>query len=195
MLVGITGPSGAGKGCVTRIFAERGFRIIDADLTAREVVMPGQPALEALAEAFGSDIIKSDGSLDRRLLAQKAFSTAENTDTLNEIMTGVICSRMKLLADECAKNGINCVFDAPRLIESGLINMCDTCVAVTAPREVRIARLKLRDGLTEQEILTRLSRQHEDEYYTSKCEYTVINDGDLSKLKEQAELIADKIVS
>lgn len=190
MLLGITGPSGAGKGCVTEVFKKLGFEVIDADQVAREVVRPGEPTLAALAKEFGGDIIRDDGSLDRRALAQKAFTSPQRTQTLNGIMHGEICRRMTGLAESYAKAGKNCLFDAPLLIEAGLLKKCDACIAVIAPPELRIARLTRRDGLTEQEIRTRLSRQHDDEYYTSRCQFTVINDGDLSRLVEQTETIA-----
>ena len=189
MLLGITGPSGAGKGCVTEILAGHGFVVIDADRVAREVVLPGQPALSALAEKFGDDVINPDGSLNRRRLAQKAFASQQGTDSLNAIMLGEICRRMKELAAACAKEGKNCLFDAPLLLEAGLNEVCGASIAVVAPKDVRIARLMQRDGLTEQEIRSRLSRQHDDAYYTSRCQYTIVNDGDLSHLKEQTDKI------
>ena len=159
MLVGITGPSGAGKGCVTKVFAEMGFAVIDADLIARQVVMPGEYALSALAEAFGNDIIMSDGSLDRRLLGSRAFSSEQGTEKLNNIMLTEIRRRMILRAKEYAAEGKNCLFDAPLLIEAELDVLCDVCVAVIAPPEVRIQRLMLRDGLTDPDIRSRISRQ------------------------------------
>ena len=130
MLVGITGPSGAGKGRVTKVFAERGYAVIDADQVARQVVMPGEHALTALAEAFGNDIILPDGSLDRRLLGSRAFSSEQDTDTLNSIMLTEIKRRMILCAREWAAEGKNCLFDAPLLIEAELDVLCDVCVAV-----------------------------------------------------------------
>lgn len=195
MLVGITGPSGAGKGCVVALFAERGFEVIDADKIAREVVLPGEPVLKALAEAFGSDILLDDGSLDRRALAGKAFASARQTERLNHIMHAEIVRRMIARAAECAAAGKNCVFDAPLLIEAGLEGMCDTTIAVIAPLNERIKRLMGRDGLTEQEIRSRISRQHDDAYYTSRCEVVIVNDGDREALERKAAEVADSILA
>lgn len=194
MLVGITGPSGAGKGCVTKVFERLGFTVIDADLIARQVVMPGEKALSALADAFGSDIIMSDGCLNRRLLGERAFSSEQNTVILNSIMHGEIKRRMILSAEQCASDGRNCLFDAPLLIEAELDGLCDVCVAVVASREIRMNRLMLRDHLTEQEIGSRFSRQHGDEYYTSHCEYVIVNDGDLAALERASAEVAGKIL-
>ena len=104
MLIGITGPSGAGKGCVAAYFARRGFAVIDADRIAREVVMPGQPALARLSDQFGGEIIRPDGTLDRRLLAQRAFSSEQGTEALNGILLGEICQRMTALAGQYGKH-------------------------------------------------------------------------------------------
>lgn len=194
MLVGITGPSGAGKGCVVSVFAGRGFEVIDADEVARDVVMPGEPALEALAEEFGRDIILPDGTLDRRLLAGRAFASRESTDSLNRIMHTEIIRRMTERAEKCAASGRHCLFDAPLLIEAGLDRICDARVAVIAPLGERVSRLMRRDGLTEREILARISRQHDDGYYTSQCEYVIVNDGDRMKLEKEAEQTAEEVL-
>ena len=193
VLLGITGPSGAGKGCVAKFFAQRGYAVIDADQVAREVVMPGQPVLAALADRFGGDIVKADGTLDRRLLAQRAFSSQEETKALNQIMHGEICRRMKALAENYKKSGQNCLFDAPLLIEAGLTELCDRCIAVISSENVRVTRLMERDGISQQEIHNRLSRQQSDDYYTSQCDYTIVNNGDLKELEKQAEAIADSL--
>ncbi len=194
MLVGITGPSGAGKGAVVSTFEARGFAIVDADKIAREVVMPGEPALAELAKFFGDDIINCDGTLNRRLLADKAFSSRESTDELNRIMHGSICSRMIARANEFKAKKISCVFDAPLLFEAKLELHCDCVVAVIAPAKLRAERIAKRDGLTGEEIAKRMKMQHEDEYYTSRSQYVIMNDGSLQQLeKKSEELIADII--
>ena len=194
MLVGITGPSGAGKGLVVQTFAAHGFCVIDADKVAREVVMPGEPALMQLAEAFGGEIIQADGTLDRRLLAKRAFASRENTDRMNGIMLTEIVRRMLDRAEECRSRGENCLFDAPLLFEAGLEEHCDCCVAVMAPLEVRIRRLAARDGITEEEIRSRIKMQHEDEYYTSRCQYIIMNDRDRTALEQATEAMIQDIM-
>lgn len=189
MLVGVTGPSGAGKGLAVRTFAAHGFYVIDADKVAREVVMPGEAALMQLAEIFGADLIKADGTLDRRLLANRAFASRESTDRLNDIMLTEIRKRMIDRAEDCRDRGENCLFDAPLLFEARLEEYCDCCVAVIAPLALRIRRLSERDGITEEEIRSRIKMQHEDEYYTSRCQYIIINDRDRAALEKETEKI------
>lgn len=194
MLVGITGPSGSGKSLVVKSFESHGFRIIDADRTARDVVMPGESALVKLSDEFGADIINSDGTLNRRLLANRAFSSRENTDKMNDIMLTVIRSRMLERAEFFKINGINCAFDAPLLFEAELEGYCDCCVAVIAPLELRIKRLATRDGITEEEIQKRIQMQHEDEYYTSQCQYIIINDKGKSELAQASDKVVKDII-
>lgn len=195
MMVGMTGPSGAGKGLAVRQFAAHGFAVIDADAVAREVVRPGEPALAALAEVFGSDIVAEDGSLRRRLLAQRAFASREATDRMNAIMLAEIRRRMLQRAREYTEREVPCLFDAPLLFEAGLEEVCDCCVAVIAPRGERIRRLMARDGLTEEEILSRIGRQHEDDYYTSRCAYIIVNDSDPTELAVRTENVIRQILS
>ncbi len=194
LLVGITGPSGAGKSLAVGAFEAHGFRVIDADRVAREVVMPGQPVLAKLADAFGSDVICQDGTLDRRRLAGRAFSSRERTDRMNAIMLTEIRKHMAAQAADCAAAGKNCLFDAPLLFEAGLETLCDCCVAVIAPMEVRLVRLAQRDGLTEQELCRRLKMQHEDDYYISRCQYVLVNDRDTATLQREAEKVVTAIL-
>ena len=85
MTLGITGRSGCGKSTVTAVFAARGIPLADADQLSREILLPGSPLLPQLAERFGADIIKEDGTLDRRLLADRAFATPEGKAALDAL--------------------------------------------------------------------------------------------------------------
>ena len=194
MLVGITGPSGAGKSIAVGVFEAHGFRVIDADLVAREVVMPGQPVLFRLAAEFGSDIVQGDGTLDRKKLADRAFSSRERTDRMNAIMLTEIRKRMTAQAAQYASAGQHCLFDAPLLFEAGLEELCDCCVAVIAPPEVRLARLSQRDGLTEQALRSRLRMQHADDLYTARCEFVLVNDKDIASLRQETEKVVAAVL-
>ena len=194
MVVGVTGPSGAGKGLVVKRFAAHGFCVIDADRVAREVVRPGEATLIRLTEAFGGEILLPDGTLNRRGLAAIAFASRENTDRLNAIMHGEIRRRMLARADACRAAHINVIFDAPQLFEAGMEDACDCCVAVTAPLEIRVKRLTDRDGLTEQEIRRRVARQHEDSFFIERCQYHICNDGDIAQLERKTEAVIGEIL-
>ncbi len=98
-LIGLTGQSGAGKSTVSRFFAANGATVIDADAIVAQLYTPGSPCLKTVAACFGADILSADGTLDRKLLAQRAFATAENTALLGELVhpfvTAVLFRRLK----------------------------------------------------------------------------------------------------
>ena len=95
MTLGITGRSGCGKSTVTAVFAARGVPLADADQLSREILLPGSPLLPRLAERFGADIIKEDGTLDRRLLADRAFATPEGKAALDALTHPEIVRRIR----------------------------------------------------------------------------------------------------
>lgn len=185
-VLGLTGKTGAGKSSVALLMKEKGFFVIDGDAVAREIVLPGQPALKRLSEAFGDDILLSDGTLDRKKLAQKAFSSAENTALLNEITHPFIKKRFEELLCEAEENGFSgAVIDAAALLESDCRELCEKIIVVHAPEEIRLERILKRDNITTEQALTRIRGQKSDEYYLSQADYVIVNDGTKS-LKELA---------
>ncbi len=157
-VIGITGGSGSGKTSVCTALKAMGYTIIDADKVAREIVEPGQPALEKLVDAFGKEILLADGTLNRKVLAKLAFSETEKLAVLNKVthqyITETIQERIKCCVTE------NCVIDAPLLYESGLNALCDVIVGITARRDVRFERIQNRDSLTDAEANRRLDAQN-----------------------------------
>lgn len=93
-VIGLTGPTGAGKSTITAMLQKKGCYIIDADLLGRKALEKGSMCLEQACTFFGSDIINADGSLNRQLLAKRAFSTAESTQQLNDITHPWICMQV-----------------------------------------------------------------------------------------------------
>lgn len=195
LIIGLTGPSGAGKGAVAELLKARGAGYIDCDLLAREVVQPGQPALDELAAAFSRDIIAPDGSLDRAKLAERAFADAESTATLNRITHPHI---MALLRDNIAEKSCchsAVLVDAPTLFESGADGLCDRIIAVVADKAVRLGRITARDGIDEQAALRRMGAQPCDDFYTERSDYTLVNNGDIAELAAQVDQIYNKLIS
>lgn len=191
-ILGITGPSGAGKSMVSKRLCETGFADINADRAAREVVKKGKPCLNELAKAFGSDIIKKDGTLDRRLLAKLAFSGGR-VELLNKITHPFIIAEMKNDIKKAEDNGKSCcVLDAPALFESGLDKICSKILCVTAPRELRLLRICARDGIKEEQALERINAQPDDDYYKNGSDYFICNNGDEKLLASEVDrVIAD----
>ena len=193
-VVGLTGPTGSGKSEVARVWKDQHFPMIDAEVLARRVVEPGQPALEELVAEFSEDILHEDGTLNRRQLAKRAFATPEDTAKLNAITHPRIIdlSNNILMQFEQMRERI-AVIDAPLLFESGMEAICDLTVAVVAPAAMRLERIRQRDELTEAQAKARMSAQQEEDYYTTRASITLRNEGDLAQLRRQAEELAVQI--
>ena len=193
-VVGLTGPTGSGKSEVSRVLADQGLPIVDADQLARRGVEPGEECLARLAEAFSDDILQGDGSLNRRQLAQRAFATPEDTALLNSITHPYIIALTEHILMQMEQNHeLAAVIDAPLLFESGMDRICDMTVAVTAPFEHRLRRIMTRDGLTEGAARARMAAQNPEEYYVARATISLSNDGDLDRLREQAALLARRL--
>ncbi|MBP5605046.1 MAG: dephospho-CoA kinase [Ruminiclostridium sp.] len=189
--VGLTGMSGAGKSTACRVFAENGFCVIDCDLTAKEVVMKGRPALIEITEHFSRDVIKTNGALDRPKLAGIVFSDNDKLRELNGIIYPYI---IYAIIEKTVLSGEKLIlFDAPTLFESGADRLCDATVCVTADRELCISRIMLRDGLTRSQAEMRLSSQHDASFYTGRCDHSAVNNGSPEELRAALESIADRI--
>ena len=192
--IGLTGQTGAGKSTVSEFAEKMNCKIINADKVAREVMKKNSECLKRLAEIFGSDIINTDGSLNRKLLAQKAFSSRENTDILNNITHPAIISKVKEYIDMYSKESDMIIFDAPQLFESGGDEMCDKIIAVIAPADVRVQRIISRDGISEQEALLRIHAQHDEDFYISKSDYIIDGSQTLESVQKQFEEIMKKVM-
>ena len=173
-IIGLTGPTGAGKSTFSGMLRERGFYIADADEAARRIVQPGSPVLPKLCEAFGEDILLPDGSLDRRLLAKRAFASPENTLRLNALTHPQI---ERILFDDidAHPDSRGAVIDAALLIESGIADKCDLVAAVIAPKAERLRRIMRRDGLTEEQAETRMRAQPDESFYADRADVTLRN--------------------
>ena len=173
-IVGLTGPTGAGKGFISEYLKKLGCYVSDTDAIAREITMKDSPFLGILAEHFGQDIIDENGELKRKLLAERAFKTKESQILLNSLMhPEIIRISVERCNDAIEKGAAAAIIDAPLLFEAGADKYCDTIIAVIAPKEIRIERIMKRDGITREQALGRMSVQHEDEFYTMKSEFTV----------------------
>lgn len=179
IVIGLTGQTGAGKSTVCGFAGKMGIPVINADSIAREIMSAGSECLTRLAEAFGEDILFPDGSLNRKLLAKRAFSSKEKTALLNSVTHPYIIGKTKQRIAELSESGADTViFDAPQLFESGGNKLCDIIAAVTAPEEVRLRRIMERDGITREEALLRMKAQHSEEFFKENCRYII--DGSLS---------------
>jgi dephospho-CoA kinase len=174
--IGLTGGMGAGKSTVARILADRGAVVIDSDVLAREVVAPGTEGLAALVEAFGVDILASDGSLDRPALAAKAFGSDEARATLNSITHPLVGKRTAELIAAAPPDAI-LVQDIPLLVENGLAPLMNLVLIVDVPEETRIRRLEKFRGVSEADARARIAAQATDEQRRTVADVLLDNSG------------------
>ena len=173
--VGVTGSIAVGKSFVTSVFAELGCHVLDADQTAREVVMPGAAGLSALVEAFGQDILAPDGTLDRARMASIVFADEEKRQRLNFILHPFIIARQDEILREWERedpNGIGIV-DAALMIESGGYKRFDKLIVVHCRPEVQLERLMLRSNLPLAEAQRRIASQMPQEEKQRYADYLI----------------------
>lgn len=173
-IVGLTGPTGAGKGYVSEYLAKLGCYVSDTDKIARELTMKDSPFLGILARNFGQDIIDENGELQRKLLAERAFKDKESQTLLNSLMHPEIIRISTERCFDALENGARAaIIDAPLLFEAGGDKYCNTVISVIAPKEIRLARIMERDNITPEQAQSRMNAQQDDDFYTSKSEFTV----------------------
>ncbi len=187
LLVGLTGGIGAGKSTVAERLTRKGAVVIDADEVARAIVEPGQPALDALVERFGSEILDSDGRLDRTALAQVAFADGEARDALEAITHPAINTEFTRRVADAASDEI-VVLDVPLLVESTKARErpYDAVIVVEAPRELRLARLEAR-GVARADAERRMTAQASDAERRAVATFVLDNTGDQAALARQVD--------
>lgn len=188
LVVGLTGGIGAGKSEVARLLAGHGAIVIDADAIAREVVEPGTPGLAAVAAEFGAGVLRPDGSLDRPALAKLVFADPALRDRLNAVVHPLVGARSRELF-AAAPAGSVVVYDVPLLAEAGRTGEYDAVVVVDASDETRLRRLVTSRGMTEQEVMSRMSAQATRERRLAIADHVVPNDGDRAELADHVERV------
>ena len=172
-IIGLTGPTGAGKSTVSAAAEQFGLRVVNCDLLARKAVEKGTEGLKAVTAVFGNGILEKDGSLNRKELAAVAFKTPENTELLNKTLLPHI---VKLVKEET--NSKNALLDAPTLFESGLNSECVKTIAVLADKKLREERITARDNITKQQALLRINAGKSDDFYKTHADCIIYNNGD-----------------
>lgn len=185
MIVGVTGPTGAGKSIVCRLLKDWDrISIIDCDKVARQVVRRGERCLLDLAVEFSSAIIDADGELNRRKLASIVFHDREKLKRMEAIIYPHILATLHRRLSQREKRGDRAVFlDAPTLYQSGADALCQQVVAILAPPEDRLRRIMKRDRLTEEEAKARMTSQPGDDFFLTKADHIIYNTGKMPTLR------------
>lgn len=191
LMVGLTGGIGSGKSTVAAMLAARGAVVVDADLIARQVVEPGTPALAALVERFGADILDANGALDRPKLAERAFVTDETRKDLEKITHPAIGEEFLRQVAAAPPDGI-VVHDVPLLVESVRGYQYDAVIVVEAPLDVRLDRLVAR-GVEREDAKRRIALQASDEDRRKVATWVLDNGGSIDDLEAQLAPIWDEL--
>lgn len=192
LIVGLTGGMGTGKSTVAALFAERGFRRLDADQVVREELLPDPEVVAAVRERFGPGVIGSDGQVARDRLAAVVFGDAEALAWLENLLHPRLLARWRAVF--ASARGEAFIVEVPLLFEKGLENWFDFIVCVTADSATQLRRLEQR-GVPPELARQRLVKQLP---LARKCEladHVLLNDGSPEFLREQVNVLADRLLN
>ena len=190
--VGLTGGIGSGKSEVARLLAGHGAVVVDADALAREAVASGSAGLARVVAEFGTDVLDADGALDRSKLAQVVFADPERLATLNAIIHPFVRRRSAEIEAAAPADAV-VVEDVPLLVENNLQGRYDVVVVVDASPETQVSRLTLVRGMSEPDVLARMSAQATREQRAAVADVIIDNDGDLGALQTQTDALWERL--
>jgi dephospho-CoA kinase len=189
MKIGLTGGIATGKSTVAAMLVERGALLVDADQVAREVVMPGEPALEAVASTFGQAVIHTDGTLNRKALGEIVFNNRDGLMQLESILHPAIRNRMQQRIRQYEEQNPRqlVVADIPLLYETGQEELYEGIMVVYVPQQLQLTRLMERNGLAQEEALRRIGLQMDIEQKRSRADWVIDNSSSLEQTKRQVD--------
>lgn len=190
LLIGLTGGIGSGKSQVSNLFAALGVSVIDADILARELVAPGMPALKAITEKFGEDIIDHSGELNRRKLREQVFSEPEQKTWLDNLLHPLI--RQELIKQAKEAPSEYAILAVPLLVENQLNKLTDRTLVIDVDPQRQLERVVSRDGVSEQQVHNIISHQASREDRLAVADDVIDNNGELSQLTPQVQKLHEK---
>ena len=193
MIVGLTGGIGSGKTSASNQFMALGIPVIDSDVIAREVVLPGQPALSAISEHFGTAIIQDDGQLNRAALRQKIFQDNHEKQWLESLLHPLIRERTINQLTEASKGKPYIILSSPLLLETDQHTLCDVIVIVDLLEQQQVERATRRDKNSTEQIKCIIAAQISREERLTRADYILDNSGSYDQLIEQVNSL-DKLL-
>lgn len=184
-VIGLTGGIASGKSMVAGLLSDMGAEVIDADQVSRDLVQPGSALLEAMAAAWGADVLRPDGSLDRAVLAGRVFGRPAEVARLNALTHPPIMAEMCRRVE--ASDADVAVMMAPLLLEAGGADDVDEIWVVAADPALRIQRIVERDAATEEDARRRIAAQLDEDERLRRADVVIRNEGSLESLRAQAE--------
>lgn len=193
MIIGLTGGIGSGKSTIARAFETLGAAWVDADDVAREIVLPGEPALLAIKKRFGDQVIRQDGMLNRAVLRDIVFKDSEQRQWLESVTHPRIRERILQHLEQLKAKGTPYVLlVSPLLFESGQNALVGRCIVVDVPRELQLSRTQLRDGVSEGQVHAILAAQLSREKRLAKADDVIDNSGDHAAMMAQVARLDER---
>lgn len=182
-VVGVTGGIGSGKSAATAEFEKLGITVVDADVVARQIVMPGTPCLQAIAEHFGNQLLTEGGELNRKALRQRVFSNPREKEWLNKLLHPAI--RQEIISQLEQADSPYVILSAPLLLENGLEKYCQRVLVIDVPESLQISRTIQRDDSPKKEVEAIMKAQLSRSERLNKANDVLNNDGSLEQLEQQ----------
>ena len=194
-IIGLTGPSGAGKTLFSFFLCAKGCPCINADELYHSMLIPPSILLDAIRREFGDEFFNENGELDRKALGKSVFSSKEKLELLNATVLPLVIEKMQKIANDYEKNGAKLlVIDAPTLFEAGYDKSCDITVSILAPENIRVERISERDEISIDDAVLRINAQKDDSFYYERSDRIIINDSTEDALKEKANVLISELL-
>lgn len=191
-IVGLTGGIGSGKSTVARMFEQLGVPVYFADDEAKKLMMTSMPLVAKIKRRFGEKAYK-EGSLNTRYLAEVVFNDPASLKALNEMVHPEVENHFKSWVSK--QDASYVIQENPLLFEKDKQDQYDVVIVVTAPKEMRIERVRSRDGVSREEVEARIQNQMDQESKVKRAHYVIENDGNLDSCREAVGAIHNNILS
>jgi dephospho-CoA kinase len=194
--VGLTGNIASGKSNAARVFAELGAAIIDADLIAHAVMSPGQETYDSVVQAFGTGILNTDCTIDRKALGRIVFAQEERRLLLNSLVHPAVRAEVERRVAGIRESSPRAIaiIDAALMVETGYYRLHDRLVVITCSPSLQLARLINRDGCTIEEARSRIAAQLPIEEKLKLADYIIETSGTLRETREQVDAVYRSLV-
>ncbi|WP_026671585.1 dephospho-CoA kinase [Alkalihalobacterium bogoriense] len=193
MIIGLTGGIASGKSTVTAILKQYNIPVIDADMIAREVVIPGQEAYQQIVEHFGEEVLLADNTINRKRLGEIIFNDEKERAVLNSIVHPAVRKTMADRKTKLLNEGVEHIaYDIPLLFESKLTHMVDKVILVYVDEDIQLTRLVARDQCSEKEAVSRIQSQMPLKEKVALADEVINNNGEIVQTEQQLLQILKK---